>query len=239
MRKLLVFFIAAAAGLTVAAQEIKFKKLEYDFGTFQEEKGKVSYTFEFTNSGKSDLIVQDVKASCGCTTPDWTKSPVKPGKKGFVEATYNADGRPGAFSKTVTVTTNAGEQVLTIKGEVTPKSTKVEDLYPFDMNGLRLKSKNVNMENVEYPSSKTESIEMINNTKEPISIYFQGAPSYLTIKASPATLKANERGTIEVTINPQPIRDSGNINSEFTVVMNGKQVKDKKFKIAVSAKIVK
>jgi hypothetical protein len=243
MKKLLVLFIAAVAGFTTVvaqgAPEIQFKDLVHDFGTFPEETGKVSCIFEFTNTGKSDLILQNVKASCGCTTPDWTKTPVKPGEKGFVEATYNSTGRPGAFNKQITVTTNAGEERLTIKGEVTPKPPKVEDQYPFDMNGLRVKSQIVNMEKIEYPSSKTERLEVINNTKEPVSLYFRGAPAYLTIKALPATLKANERGTIDVTLNSQPVRDSGNINPEFTVVMNGKQVNDKKFKITVSAKIVK
>ena len=131
MKKLLVLFIAAIAGLaTIAAQnapEIKFNVSVHDFGTFPEETGKVSYTFEFTNSGQSDLIVQNVRASCGCTTPDWTKTPVKPGETGFVEVTYNASGRPGAFTKTITVTTNAGEEVLTIKGEVIPKVQEKEN----------------------------------------------------------------------------------------------------------------
>ncbi len=125
MKKLLILCIVAIAGWTTAAAqnapEIAFDKLVHDFGTFPEETGKVSYTFEFTNAGKGDLIVQDVKASCGCTTPNWTKAPVKPGEKGVIEVTYNATGRPGAFTKTISVKTNMGDVTLTIKGEVVPK----------------------------------------------------------------------------------------------------------------------
>ncbi len=125
MKKLFVLFIAAVACcITVTAQnapEIKFEKMVHDFGTFNEEKGNVTYTFEFTNTGKSDLIVQNVNASCGCTTPNWTKTPVKPGEKGVVDATYNPTNRPGAFTKTITVNTNSGSVTLTIKGEVIPK----------------------------------------------------------------------------------------------------------------------
>ncbi len=125
MKKLLILCMVAFAGFTTAAAqnapEITFGKLVHDFGTFPEESGKVSYTFEFTNTGKSDVIVMNVSASCGCTTPDWTKSPVKPGEKGIVEATYNPAGRPGAFTKDITVTTNQGNIVLKIKGEVIPK----------------------------------------------------------------------------------------------------------------------
>ena len=242
MKKLLVLFIAAVAGLTTVvaqnAPEIKFKDLVHDFGTFPEETGKVSCVFEFTNMGKSDLILQNVKASCGCTTPEWTKTPVKPGEKGTVEATYNASGRPGAFSKTITVTTNEGEERLTIKGDVIPKAPKVEDQYPFDMDGLRLKSQNIYLNNVEYPAQKTEHIEVINNTKDPINLSFKGAPSYLTVKASPSSLKANEKGTIDITFDSKAAKDWGAVNPEFSVVLNGKFVDDKKFKVATFAYIV-
>ena len=98
--------------------EATFAKSTYDFGTFSEEKGKVTHVFEFTNTGKEPVILQDVKTSCGCTTPNWTKTPVAPGKKGQVAVTYNSTGRPGQFSKTITVTSNAGESRLMIKGEV-------------------------------------------------------------------------------------------------------------------------
>jgi hypothetical protein len=128
MKKLFVLFIAAIACCTMAtaqnASGITFGTTVHDFGTFNEEQGNVTYTFEFTNTGTSDLIVQNVNASCGCTTPNWTKTPVKPGEKGVVDATYNPTNRPGAFTKTITVNTNAGNVTLTIKGEVIPKNKK-------------------------------------------------------------------------------------------------------------------
>lgn len=122
MKKVLVFLVALLGlALNAVAGEgpaVKFDKTSYDFGTFSEEKGKVTHVFEFTNTGKEDLVLQDVKTSCGCTTPDWTKTPIAPGKKGKVEVTYNSTGRPGQFTKTITVTSNAGVDRLQIKGEV-------------------------------------------------------------------------------------------------------------------------
>jgi hypothetical protein len=78
-----------------------------------------SFDFEFTNTGKTDIIITNVKAACGCTATDYTKTPVKPGKKATVTATYNAAAK-GGFTKTVTVTTNADDapKVLTFKGTV-------------------------------------------------------------------------------------------------------------------------
>lgn len=75
--------------------------------------------FTFTNSGKSDVLITNVQASCGCTATDYTKTPIKPGATAIVTATYNAAAK-GAFTKTVTVTTNAeaNPKVLSFKGTV-------------------------------------------------------------------------------------------------------------------------
>lgn len=90
----------------------------YDFGTIELNK-PVDHVFEFTNNGDVPLIISSAKASCGCTVADYTKEPIAPGEKGFVSARYNA-ANAGAFTKTVTVTANTGEQaiVLTLKGVV-------------------------------------------------------------------------------------------------------------------------
>jgi hypothetical protein len=78
---------------------IHFVEKEYDFGTFRESEGNVSHDFTFTNTGKVPLIIQDVKASCGCTTPQWTKEPVLLGKTGIIRASYNPKSRLGSFNK--------------------------------------------------------------------------------------------------------------------------------------------
>ena len=99
-----------------------FKKTEHNFGTVKED-GKINCSFEFTNTGKAPLIINRVSASCGCTTPSYTKEPVLPGKSGKIDVAYNTVARPGSFSKSITVYTNAPDTVyqLHIKGSVTPK----------------------------------------------------------------------------------------------------------------------
>ncbi len=78
----------------------------------------VSHVYEYENSGKEPLIISQVTASCGCTTPEWTKEPVLPGKRGIVKVTYNA-AKEGTFTKTVTILSNTGApKYLTIKGDV-------------------------------------------------------------------------------------------------------------------------
>jgi len=105
---------AANADLAVAT----FEAQNFDFGKIK-QGAPVTHEFKFTNTGKVPMIITNVAASCGCTTPDWSKEPVAPGGKGFIKATYNA-ASVGAFNKAVTVTANIpnGTVQLFIKGEV-------------------------------------------------------------------------------------------------------------------------
>ena len=99
--------------------EIVFETPEYNFGDIQENKGKVSHKFSFTNNGKESIRILTVKPSCGCTTPNWSKDEIKPGKKGFIIAEYNPKGRPVVFRKSLSVITNDNRRSLIfIKGKV-------------------------------------------------------------------------------------------------------------------------
>lgn len=96
---------------------MKFTAEEHNFGNIPEGPA-VSTDFEFKNTGKEPIVLSNVQASCGCTTPTWTKDPILPGKTGKVTATYNTQGRPGNFVKTITINSNVGTKVVKISGVV-------------------------------------------------------------------------------------------------------------------------
>ncbi|MBP6624671.1 MAG: DUF1573 domain-containing protein [Chitinophagaceae bacterium] len=96
---------------------MKFVSDDHNFGTIPEGPA-VSYDFEFKNTGKEPIILSSVQASCGCTTPSWSKEPILPGKSSKVTATYNTQGRPGNFVKTITINSNIGTKVVKIQGVV-------------------------------------------------------------------------------------------------------------------------
>ena len=99
--------------------KIRFESMEHQYGTIAKgSNGDCQFTF--WNDGNEPLILQNVKASCGCTTPKYTQKPVMPGEKGVIDVHYNTN-NVGGFSKTVTVTSNAVDNprvVLRIKGNV-------------------------------------------------------------------------------------------------------------------------
>ena len=98
-------------------EDMVFTTETHDFGVVPEGPN-AEYEFEFKNTGKEPIVIQQVHASCGCTTPSYSKDPVLPGKTGKVKASYSTQGRPNAFTKTITVMSNVGVKTLTIKGSV-------------------------------------------------------------------------------------------------------------------------
>lgn len=124
MKKFGVLFLCMMFSFVAMAQKavLKFDEESHDFGKIYEKDGKATFVFNFVNKGQSPLVVSRVQASCGCTTPVWTKEPIEVDGKGNITVSYNMAGRPGSFTKTITVYCN-GEQeqkVLVIKGEVIP-----------------------------------------------------------------------------------------------------------------------
>ena len=126
MKKLILTTVLLVFGMTtMMAQkpaQIKFEKTTHNFGTFSEKEPKVTCTFTYTNVGEQPLVVNQAIASCGCTVPEYTKNPVKPGESGEIKVTYNGAGKfPGHFKKSITVRTNGSVEItrLYIEGDMT------------------------------------------------------------------------------------------------------------------------
>lgn len=98
--------------------EITFEKLEHDYGQVQ-KNGNGETTFTYKNTGKTPLILSNVRSSCGCTVPSWSREPLMPGQSASIRVKYNT-ANPGPINKSVTVESNARENrvILKIKGTV-------------------------------------------------------------------------------------------------------------------------
>lgn len=96
---------------------MKFTVEEHNFNTIPEGPA-VTFDFDFKNIGKEPIVLTTVQASCGCTTPNWSKEPILPKASSKITATYNTQGRPGPFTKTITVNSNVGTKILKITGTV-------------------------------------------------------------------------------------------------------------------------
>ena len=111
--------------ISTGAAAISFSKSEHDFGVIDEGE-IVETTFEFKNTGKTDLIISNAKSTCGCTIPEWPKEPIPVGGSGEIKVKFNSNNKHNKVTKVVTLTTNTakGSESVVIKADVTPKAKK-------------------------------------------------------------------------------------------------------------------
>ena len=98
---------------------MKFEEEEHDFGKITQGE-KVSYSFKFTNTGKSNLVIASAQGSCGCTVAQPPKEPIAPGKEGKIDVVFDSNGKSGKNQKTVTVITNCepNTKMITIIADI-------------------------------------------------------------------------------------------------------------------------
>ena len=138
---IVLIFSLLYSGLTTAQSTgaVTFQQQTHNFGEIRQDEGPFLHDFLFVNAGNDTLSISDVKASCGCTTPYWTNTPIAPGDSGRVQAKYSAD-RLGTFHKTLNVAfTGSSSVTLHIEGKVMPGKRAPEEELPTAMGNLHMK----------------------------------------------------------------------------------------------------
>lgn len=243
MKKILVSMVALMSTIASMAQVITFERTEHDFGKINEADGRVTTVFKFKNEGMAPLVLSNVRASCGCTTPKWTREPIEPGQAGEITVTYNPNGRPGRFQKTITVTSNALENAtakLYIKGEVIPKPAKPVNQYTIQMGELSLKANSLNFGNIKKGEKSMLEIEYANHTDHELNVELLTRPAdtYLISQVSLPSVKPQETGKLQFSINTEACALYGPVELYAYVVVNGKKQVTDEFKITLTANIV-
>ncbi|MFZ5430927.1 MAG: DUF1573 domain-containing protein [Bacteroidota bacterium] len=220
-----------------AKPKIVFAKTEHNYGSFKESDGIQTASFEFTNQGTVPLILNNVSASCGCTAPEWTRQPVPPGGKGIIKLAYNPAGRPGAFSKTATVQSNAETPmvVLTISGRVEERVRTIAELYPREIGELRAERNHISFPTIRQTETRTEQLELVNDTDKPISVGFRQLPPHIKASVQPQTIPAKGKGMLSVVYDAKAANMFGFASHRIYLSLNGSN--DYKSSIGVSATI--
>ncbi len=229
MRTILFFMISLSLNISVLAQlpkpHLSFENEVYDFGTFKEEDGIQAYQFKFKNTGKTPLVISDIKASCGCTTPEWSKAPIAGGKTGFIKVTFDPKSRPGVFNKTITVISNSDEpsKVLKIKGKVTPKKRTTEDNYPHKAGVLRLKNNHIAITRIAHNAKKTADIVIFNPTDKPSTVVFDKIPKHLALSQKKVLIPAKKEVSVTVTYDAKLKKDWGFLTDMIYMIVDGQR----------------
>lgn len=219
MRTILLAWSCLFAHLMIAQSQIEFDNVDHDFGEIKEEDGYAEHVFNFVNSGEVPIKVTHVKASCGCTTPGWTKEEVMPGDSGYIKARYNPRNRPGKFRKSLRITTSDPEsnQTLYIMGYVKPKPKTPEQEYPVLAGQLRLKYKGLNIGKITTERVVEKSFDVYNGTDSIATLNTSQMilPTHISVSLSPSSLDPRSFGKLVVTYDPEAKEDFGYVSDNI------------------------
>lgn len=211
---LLLLLSAGWRGLQAQGKgRIKFEKTRHHFGTIKEEAGLAEIIFPFTNTGSHALTLHSVKASCGCTTPIWSRDSIQPGSQGFIKVVFNPKNRPGNFTKQIVVTSDGipSNQSLTITGKVTPRPKGPRDYYPFEEGNLRFKTNHLTYGTLLKDQQKSAATIIYNQGQKPIR-FVPGktqVPGHLQPRLSKKVLEPGDTLTLRITYDATQQADWG------------------------------
>jgi hypothetical protein len=239
MKRFLFLFaglFAMSTAIMAQGPVLHFETTSHDFGRVKEDDGPVTYRYKFTNTGTSNLKITQVQPACGCTTSNWTKDSVAPGKSGYVDATFDVSHRPGHFSKSVTIYSNSNPNIslLTFSGEVLPHVKSLSDSFPYEMGNIRFEINNVNFERLNNNVTDTVGyLPMVNTGNNPVIIKELNSKGYTYIFAKnlPFTVPPHARVKFPIHYNPSQVRDYGFTYSEVSLVTSDEKMPEKKISI--------
>lgn len=226
MRLSLFCYVVLISATLLGQGKLEFEKNTHDFGNIKEVDGVAEYTFLFVNTGDQPLSISNVKTSCGCTTPFWTKGEVLPGDTGRISARYNTRNRPGSFTKSLTVTSNASNPAISlyVKGLVTPKPRTPKDDLPVKYGAIRMKYRSFNMGQMTTEKIATKNFDVYNDSDSVLLFISDSTESldYLTLTFEPMELQPKEKGAIKITYDPAKRNDLGYLTDEIVIRTNEK-----------------
>ena len=201
---------------------MRFLETHIDAGRIGEDDLPPSYTFRWTNDGDAPLVITRVETTCGCAVPSFDRQPVLRGGEGSVTVTYHPKRHPGNFHRRIFVFTQLSAQrptaILDLTGHVTPSSALPAADYPYAMNGLRLKQREVRMDGTQR---RTERIACLNAGRQPLRISADSLllPPYVRFECEAATLEPG--ATCDLIFRFDPAKAPERLPEQVPVILRG------------------
>ena len=245
MKRILIFLsflLLSAAGLSAQedsfykeADVIRFDRKVHDFGDVLIAEGPVTCIFTFTNIGKQPIVIHNVISSCGCTTPEWTREPVRPGATGTIQATFSNDQGPFPFDKTLTVYVGVGSSsldrpvVLRLRGVSHEQKKDLEELFSVKIGSLGLRKTQTSIGYVDQGVVKSDQIQVANFSKSELTVEPVAVTPGLTVTVTPNPIPARSMARLTYTVNPSAMGRTAWGRQRFDTAfrLNGKEYADK------------
>ena len=236
MKKTIRIFIVLTALLTMAqgfaaAQStfgnvVSVDKVNHDFGDIFTDQGPVSCTYTFKNISNKPILLLQAVSSCGCTTTDWTREPIQPGKTGTVRAEFDNNDGPYPFDKTVTVYVSDLKNpiVLHLRGSAHENAKPLKETYTLIIGNLGIKSLEIKAGTLSQRETKSGTVAVANIGRAPMKVEFKNVSDGLRLEVFPNPIPARSVANITYTI--QTSRERWGKNWYYaTPVVDGKVYK--------------
>lgn len=203
---------------------IEIDKLVHNFGDIAIDMGPVSCEFKIKNIGNKPTVIYNVVTSCGCTKPEWTKEPIKPGQSGTISVVYSNDEGPYPFDKNITVYFSDVKKpvILKLRGISRETMKPLSELYPIHLGPLGIKNNRIKCGYVEQGNSKSEHVLIANISQKPIKVDFKNVDKNLNVSIHPNPIPADTTAEMTVTVKSDP-KKWGNNEYSFIPVVNKKE----------------
>ena len=244
MRKAIIFLSAILLSLSALnAQEnlykesdvIRFDKKVHDFGDVLMAEGPVTCLFTFTNTARQPIVIHNVISSCGCTTPEWTREPVRPGATGTIQVTFSNDQGPYPFEKTLTVYVGVGASsldrpvVLRLRGVAHEKKKDLDELFTTQIGPLGLRKTETSIGYLDQGVVKSDQMQVANLSRSELKVENGQVSPGLRIDVSPNPIPARSMARLTYTVNPAAMGETawGRRHFVATFRLNGREYPDK------------
>lgn len=203
-----------------ASGNISWLETSHDFGTIAEKDGKVSHDFLFINNGDEDVVIKDVRSTCGCTATIGPTRPIAPGDTAKITATFNPAGRPGEFEMFFVVLSNSTPRrtSLSITGLVIPEESTVSDQYPVSVGSMRLDTSIIPFGELTHGDTRVATIEAFNDSNDPVKFYAEDIPSPISLTPDKGIIHPKSRYTIKVKLDTKKIKLYGFNDLQFIML---------------------
>ena len=223
---LILMAAGPAAAQSTFGDVVSVDKTIHDFGDIYTDQGAVSCTFTFKNISNKPILLLQAVSSCGCTTTDWTREPIQPGKTGTVDAKFNNSDGPHPFDKTVTVYVSELKNpiVLHIRGSAHENIKPLNETYTLIIGNMGIKSLEVKAGTLSQRESKSGTISVANVGRTPMKLEFKNVSDGLTVEIFPNPIPVRSVATLTYTIKASRERWGKNWYY-FTPVIDGREYK--------------
>ncbi|NDV56512.1 DUF1573 domain-containing protein [Bacteroides sp. 519] len=212
MKRILFSMFILATIFTNAWSQARLtsNKETHSFGQIEWKK-PVTVEYVITNTGDAPLVLSNITTSCACAVADWTQTPIAPGGKGFVKATFDAKAL-GRFHKSIGIYSNAPTNLvyLHFTGEVVRNPVvNLSEFYSHTIGQILIDNTELEFPDTYLGKNPTQTIYIANQSDRPYEPVLMHLPSYLEAKSEPNVLQKGERGKITVTLLTDRLPDLG------------------------------